>query len=256
MAITRSILGATLALLLGPLTSARAGDSTVPLPVIIQKVIARDDANQRNLQSMEFHETAKTDQLGPDGSVIKHQETRMIIRPGMADEVSILSVRGDDLPSNPDEALQKAKGEEAKRKNVRFALKDMAQRFTIILAGTEVFQGQPVYVLAFTPKPDQSYHDQTEKVLNHLHGKMWISTSDYSVLKTDASLAEPVDIAWFLAQITALDFRYELHNTSGGMGPAFIQTSVAVSAPFLQFRQRMTIEMTQFQSRSGAVAAQ
>ena len=79
---------------------------------------------------------------------------------------------------------------------MRIDLKDIAERFTITLAGMDTCEGQATYVLAFAPKANQGYRDQTEKVLNQLQGKMWISTTDYSVLKTDASLAQPVAIVW------------------------------------------------------------
>jgi hypothetical protein len=253
MTIKTSLGWALLALVGMPVTAA-AADSTVPLATIIERVVARDDANQKSLQSMEFNETLKTEQLDAGGKVTKHQEVHMIVRPGATDEVTVLSAKGDDLPTDPDAAARKAKGEQAKGKSMRFALKDMASRFVIAQEGADVFQGQPVYVLSFEPKPDQSYRDQTEKVLNQLHGKMWISTADYSVLKTEAALAHPVEIAWFLAQITSLDFHYELRGGPGAMGPALIQTSVVVEAPFITVRQRMTFDMTQFRPRTKAAS--
>jgi hypothetical protein len=198
---------------------------------------------------MEYHETLRTERLDEQGQVTQQQELRMIVRPGTSQEVQVLSERGDDLPSNPDEASLQAQGKEAQKKKINFALKDMANRFNVTLTGTDAIQGQSVYVVAFEPKPDQPYRDQTEKVLNHLHGQVWISTRDYSVLRTEATLAEPVEIAWIFAQISALDFHYELNNTSGGMGPARIQTSVKVDALFVTIRQRMTVNMTQFQPR-------
>jgi hypothetical protein len=109
--------------------------------------------------------------------------------------------------------------------------------------------------VAFEPRPNQPYRDQTEKVLNQLHGKMWISTKDYSVLKTEATLAHPVNVAWIFAQVSAIDFRYVLDNTTGGMGPARIQTSVKVDAPFLSIRQRMVVDMSQFEPRAKDLAA-
>jgi hypothetical protein len=244
----------TLTFLAMSATAATATDPTPSLATILQQVIARDEANQKALQSMEFDNAATIEQLDANQHVTKRQDVKMIIRPGAPDEITVLSVHGDDLPSDPDEAARKAKGDESKRKNLRFALKDMAQRFVITLAGTDVYRGQSVYLLAFEPKPDQTYKNQTEKVLNHLHGKMWISTKDYSVLQTDATLAQPVEVAWFLAEISTLDFHYELQNTSGGMGPAAVRTLVVVEALFITIRQRMTVDMTHFRPRSNAIA--
>jgi outer membrane lipoprotein-sorting protein len=231
------------------LSSVFAGEAVPSLATIIQQVIARDDANQKTLQSMEYHQTLKTERLDETGHVMKQQELNMLVRPGASPEIQVLSEKGDDLPSDPDQAALKAQGKAAQTKKINFSLKDMANRFNISLAGTDTFEGQPVYVVAFEPKPNQPYRDQTEKVLNDLQGKMWVSTKDYSVLKTEANLAEPVEVAWIFASITTLNFHYELNNISGGMGPAWIQTSVQLDAPFISIRQRMTVTMTQFVPR-------
>ena len=68
--------------------------------------------------------------------------------------------------------------------------------------------------------------------------------------ETFLALAEPVEIVWIFAQINALDFHYELKNTSGGMGPAQLQVSVRLDALLMTIRQRMTVDMTQFQPRT------
>jgi hypothetical protein len=199
---------------------------------------------------MEYHETLKIERLDSQEQVTQQQVLQMIVRPGTSQEIQVLSEKGDDLPANPDEAALQTQGKKAQKMAVNFALKDMASRFNVTYAGTDAVQGQSVYIVTFEPKPNQPYRDQTEKVLNHLHGHIWISSRDYSVLKIDATLAQPVEVAWIFAHINSVDFHYRLNNTSGGMGPAWIQTSVRVDAPFITIRQRMTVDMTQFQPRS------
>jgi hypothetical protein len=231
----------------------------IPAPpamdALIRQVIARDDSNQKALQSMQYNESLNSDRLDGQGKVMQHQEVRMIVRPGSAQEIEVLSVKGNDLPTDPDQAALQAQGKQAQKNQVRFALKDMAGRFRITYAGSDTIRGQPVYIVAFAPKSDQPYRDQTEKVLNHLHGRMWISPRDYSVLKTEATLAEPVQVAWVFASVTSLDFHYELDGGPGEMGPALIQTMVRVDAPFITIRQRMIVDMTQFQSRAKSIAS-
>lgn len=246
----------SLALLLVAPGIAPAAESAPSLSTIIQRTVARDDANQKELKSMEYRQTLKTERLDDQGGVTQHQEVRMIIRPGAAQEVQVLSARGDNLPADPDQAAQQAQGKAAEMKKIDFSLKDMTGRFKVSLIGTDTFEGAPVYVVAFEPKPgDQPYRDQTEKVLDQLHGKMWISTKDYIVLKTDATLAAPVEIAWIFAEITDVHFHYELHNTTGGLGPAEIKTSVRVDTPLFTIRQRMTVDMGEVVPRTKAVAS-
>jgi hypothetical protein len=222
-----------------------------PLATIIQNVVARDEANQKALQSMQYHEALRTERLDDQGRVVKREELRMIVRPGARVETEVLSEKGDDLPVDPDQASLQAKGKEAQKQNVNFALKDMVSRFHVTFAGSATFAGQPVYVLAFEPRPNQPYRDQTEKVLNHLHGRLWVSTRDYNVLQTEATLAQPVELAWIFAEVTDLNFRYVLNNTTGGMGPSRIETTVKVHVPFLNiFHQHTLIDLAQFQPRT------
>jgi hypothetical protein len=232
-----------------PPMAVSASDSVPPLATIIEQAIARDAATQKALQSMEYHQTLKTERLDDDAHVTQRQELQMVVRPGATQEIQVLSEKGDDLPSNPDEAALQAQGQKAQKQKVDLSLKDLAGRFTITFVGTVAIQGQSAYELAFEPKPGQPYQNQTEKVLNHLHGHMWISARDFSILRTDATLAEPVEIAWVFAEIQALSFHYELNSTTGGLGPAQVLTSVKVTAPFISVNQRMTVDMTQFQRR-------
>jgi hypothetical protein len=227
-----------------------AAEDTPALSTIIEGVIARDAATQKALQSLEYHQTLKTERLDANDHITQQQEIEMIIRPGAADEIQVISEKGDDLPANPDQASLQAQGKKAQRQKFNFSLKDLVSRFSITLAGTGTVHDQAVYIIAFEPKPGQPYRNQTEKVLNQLKGRMWVSTRDYTVLRTEATLAEPVEVAWIFAQVSALSFRYELDNTSGQMGPAHVETSVQVDAPLIAIRQRTTVDLTQFEPRT------
>jgi hypothetical protein len=130
-----------------------------------------------------------------------------------------------------------------------FTLRDLVDRFTIVLAGEDQIAGQPTYVLAFTPKPNQPYHDETEKVVNQLQGHMWISARTYNVLRTEASLVHPVSIAWFLARIPTLDFHYSTQDTDAGFAASQVQITLQVDAFFVGFHERQTIDMTNFRPR-------
>ena len=78
---------------------------------------------------------------------------------------------------------------------------------------------------------------------------MWIRQQDDVILKTEATLAHPVSVAWIFARIATLDFLYELSGTAGEFGPARLQVSVEVDASLLTIRQRQTVNMTDFQPR-------
>ena len=133
-----------------------------------------------------------------------------------------MSIRGDNLPADPDEAAQQAKGKELQRRQQTLDLKALSTRFTLTLQGTSNDLGSKAYIVAFEPKPNQPYHSQTEKVLNQLHGRIWVRASDDTILRTQATLLHPVRVAWIFASITRLDFHYELPAGGSEYGPAWL----------------------------------
>ena len=229
--------------------ACKAADPAPSLSTVLERVIERDSATQKALKTMEYHQTLQTERLDDKGRVTQEQETKAIVRPGAPNEIEVLSAKGDNLPSNPDQAALQAQGKEIQKQKFEFPLKEMVKRFNVTWAGQDKINGQAAYVLAFEPKPGQPYNNQTEKVLNQLRGRTWISSQDYSVLKTEATLAAPVEVAWIFAQVSSLTFLYELENTAGSFGPARVQTSVRVDAPFITIRQQMTVDLTQFEPR-------
>jgi hypothetical protein len=255
MKLSRIFLFGALALILSSVSCAIAVEPTPSLATIIQRTVERDDENQKILKTMEYPQMLKTQRLDDNGQVSQQQELHMIIRPGATQEVQVLLAKGDNLPSDPDQAAQQAQGKAAQVKKMDFSLKDMANRFNVSLVGMNTFEGVPVYVVAFEPKPNQPFRDQTEKVLDQLKGRIWIDASDYMVLKTEANLAAPVEVAWVFAEITEVNFHYELHNTTGGLGPASITTSVKLDAPFITFRQRMIVEMGEVTPRDKKIVS-
>lgn len=226
-----------------------ADADTPPVKAILDGVIARDAQTQRELKAMQYDQTVHTERLDAQGRVTSHQDLKMLVRPGAAEEIHVVEARGDDIPTDPDQASQKAKGQEIARRKQKFDLKSIAARFTITLQGTSMELGAKAYVLAFEPKPNQPYATQTEKVMDQLHGRMWVRASDDTILRTQASLLHPVNIAWILVTIDQLDFRYELPPGGNEYGPAWMETSFAVAAPLIRIRQRQRIDMDHFRPR-------
>jgi len=243
----RFLLLAGLCPLLSGTSPAAAPATTVPsLQTIIDRTLARDDARQRALQSMQYDQVASVDQLDDNGKVTRHETLRMIIRPGANPSMQIVSAQGDNIPANPDQADTQATGRDVESNKQTFTLHDLVNRFTIALAGEDLIAGQPAYVLAFTPKPNQPYQDETEKVVNQLQGRIWISARTFTVLRTEARLARPVSVAWFLASIPTLDFHYSTQDSESGFGSSQVRITLQVDALFVGFHERQTIDMTHF----------
>jgi hypothetical protein len=241
-----------LALPVGESSGAAPTPTATPPPIsaLLNGVIARDAQTQRELKSMAYDEQVHTERLDAAGHVTQHQDLRLIVRPGAKQELEVVSVRGDHLPADPDEAAQEAKGKEMQRRQQTLDLKALSTRFNLTLQGTGTDLGTRAYIVAFEPRPDQPYHSQTEKVLNQLHGRIWVRASDDTILRTEATLLHPVQVAWIFASITRLDFHYELPVGGSEYGPAWLQTFVEVHAPLIAIRQRQRIDMTDFRPRA------
>jgi hypothetical protein len=219
-----------------------------PLDVLVHEVLARDDQTQRELKGMEYDERVLTERLNAQGKVTQHQDLQLIVRPGAKQELQVVSVHGDNLPTDPDEAARQAKGKELQRRQQTFDLKSISTRFNLAFQGESDELGTPAYVISFEPKSNQPYHSQTEKVLNQLHGRIWVRKGDDTILRTEATLLHPVQIAWIFASITKLDFHYELSPNGSEYGPAWLETSVEVTAPLIDIAQRQRIDMTHFRA--------
>ena len=149
------------------------------------------------------------------------------------------------IPSKEINTMEKqAKESESFKGN--FSMRKLAPRFDKQLLGKEVINGQEAYVVGFRPRDGQPYQEKVEKILNNLQGKIWISTADYSILKTDATLAHDVDLAWFFATMHKLDFYYESQPIQEGRGPAKFNLSYRVTALFKEIRQKQFITMRDF----------
>jgi hypothetical protein len=257
-------LGLTIAMLLVPaLVLALAGGAAAPSPsapapaadqaptlqALLDGVVARDAQTQRELKKMEFDDHIVTDRLDTSGKVTQHQDLRVIVRPGAAKQFEVVSMHGDNLPTNPDAAAKQAQGKKAQQFQQAFDLKKIMARFNFTLLGTSNELGPKAYIIGFEPKPNQPYKDLTEKVIDQLHGRFWVRASDDLVLRTQATLLQPVPVAWVFASVTRLDFDYELPPGGSDYGPAWLKTYVEVHAPLIHFDQKQRMDMDHFRPR-------
>jgi hypothetical protein len=220
-----------------------------PLDVLIDRVIARDAATQKALQSMQYRLQSHTEQLDDKGAVTHHEEMEMLVQPGAAQPYKILSVSGDKLPSDLDQAAEGAKNDALSQSQHDFSLKELAHRFNVNYDGATVFKGQKAYILSFSPKANQPAKNETERVVDQLQGRMWIRAQDDAVLQTEADLSAPVNVLWIVAQVKTLHFHYELDSPTSVFCPALLDIEVEIDAPLIHIRQRQGIVMTDARPR-------
>jgi len=226
-----------------------ASAATPSLQKIVERTVAHDEERQKTLRSMQYDQTANLDELDAKGEVMKHETLQMIVYPGGNPAMKIVSVKGDRIPADPDQAEAQAKGRDVEDNKNNFTLKELVDRFDLSLAGETQLNGHNAYIIAFAPRANQPYHNQTEKIVNQLHGKIWVSADTYDVLQTEASLAEPVSVAWFIAKVSRVDFHYSRPDISKDFTPCQVQIAVEVHAVFMGFYERQIVDMKNFKSR-------
>ncbi len=223
--------------------AARADPSVTD---IIARTLQKDEARQQALPSMRYDETATIDQLDRQERVTRHEVLALIMSPGARPPVKVTAVGGDAAPPLGDRAAVQGLVDDVEGNQATFTLRDLADRFVVTLVGHDVIEGAPVYVLAFAPRPGQPWKDDTEKVVNQLHGQVWISRRTWKVLRTDATLAGPVRVAWFLATVPTLRFEYRTHESDAGFADSQETITLEVDALFVGYHERQTIQMSHF----------
>jgi hypothetical protein len=213
---------------------------------IIAKTLANDDARERTLQSMQYDQTAEIDQLDSQERVTRRDILTMVMSPGSHPSTKITSVSGDNAPPLSDHAAVQGMADDVAGNQATFTLHDLADRFVITHEGDGLIDDVPVFILAFAPKAGQPWRDDTEKVVNQLHGHVWISQLTYHVLRTEAVLTRPVRVAWFFAKVPTLRFEYRTHDSASGFADSQERITLDVRAPFVGYHERQVIRMTRF----------
>ncbi len=105
---------------------------------------------------MQYDQTAHLEELDSGGAVQRQETLQMIIYPGGNPAMKIVSVKGDHIPSNPDEAEAQAKGRDVEDNKQNFTLRTLVDRFNLALDGEEQLAGREAYVIAFTPQAESA----------------------------------------------------------------------------------------------------
>ena len=71
--------------------------------------------------------------------------------------------------------------------------KELTARYTFELVGREDVAGRPAYVLTFRPKSENLPVKQiTDRLLNHLGGKVWVDAGEFEVARAEIDLLDEV----------------------------------------------------------------
>lgn len=189
------------------------------LESILENILRCDDEMHQKMKRFEYDQYVLTRRYNSAGKEVEKKQLTMSVRPSGQTLLSVVANKSGVVNTEDESALNKTKAAQDSRKiESKFSVRCLLPRFDVWLIGEESWQNYPAYVLGFKPKAKDNqkpYTDRMEKVLAHLAGKMWVSKTDYIILRTEAELSEPVDLAWFFAKMESMSFRFEAQWVSG-----------------------------------------
>lgn len=269
-------LGIFLLVLVSRLASAAAEEKELSALEIFDRTLAAFDNQRTALRDWQYYQTLTTHQFDGSGNVTARGTWQSIVRPGdprpleyiaermegklsfFKSESASQSSSASSPPASPasspkskprDEAQEKNQAESAVEAVRKYNLRD---RYDWKRLPDETVAGEDAYVITFEPKPRQNARSREERFFSLLAGKLWVSRSDFIVLKMEVGLQSPCHLFWILARVTTFQFTYVLEPSRG---PRLFRLSRAtaktvVSFPFFAVRQKHWLTIDKYEPRT------
>ena len=258
-------------LLIGRLAFA-AEEKELTALEIFDRALAAFDNQRVALREYQYYQTLTTHQFDGDGKVTARGTWQSIVRPGdprpleyiaermegklsffKSESSSASSPSASPAPSSKskprDEAEEKNQAESAVEAVRKYNLRE---RYNWKRLPDETVMGESACVIAFEPKPHQNTRSREERFFGLLAGKIWVSRSDFLILKMDVALQSPCQLFWILARVTTFQFTYILEPSRG---PRLFRLSkgtakTVVSFPFIAVRQKHWLTIDKYEART------
>ena len=218
--------------LLATLGIALAGDPD-PVDIVRRSLDAFDGENSRIARNYTFLEHVETRRLKDSGAVDSRSSKTYDVTLVEGSPYRRLIER-EDKPLPPEEErrqqdelrksiesrreetpAQRAKrlaDFEKERTKYRAAMREIPDAYNFRLAGEEVIDGRPAYVIEATPRPGYKPRSRYAKLYPHMKGTLWINKTDYHLAKTEAELIDNFNLGWVLVRV-AKGARVRLEQT-------------------------------------------
>ena len=206
-------------------TTSVAGEQNEPAPdprAIIEKAVAKDIFNWEAAKDYTFLERMQQDSLDGSGAVKSSKsETHEIMV--LYGEPFERTVAKDDKPlsekeqkkqdeefdketrkranETPEERQKRIQKYEKERDEERAFVREILDAYDFTLAGTEVLNGRPTWVIDGTPHPGFEGKRRESKMLPKIKPRFWIDQQDYSWAKLRAEFTDTVSFGWVVARL-------------------------------------------------------
>lgn len=202
---------------------AAAADATLPKASdLVGKFVARSQEEDRENfdDKYGFIERRLHDELDRNGNVKEHSdETFQIIL--LENHRYPRLIAKDGKPLVADEQRKQAEREkrflDEERKKSAGPGKDgnsdsleldnqFLSHFRFDVVGQEVLNGRPSYVVTVIPRAGNlPVRNNSEKIITHMQGKVWVDEQDYTLVKCDLHLTEPTSFYGVLGSVRQVD---------------------------------------------------
>ena len=258
--------------------SAVAEEKELPALEIFDRALTSFNNQRSALRDWQYKQTLTTHQFDSAGKTVARGTWQSIVRPGdprpleytaerMEGTLSFFKAESTPPPasspspsSSPgtlpqpkakprEEKEEKNQAESAVEAIRKYNLRD---RYNWKRLPEENVGGESAYVLAFEPKPRQNVRSREERFFSLLAGKIWVSRTDFIILKMDVALQSPCQLFWILARVTTFQFTYVLEPSRG---PRLFRLSRAtaktvVTFPFYAVRQKHWLTTDKYEPRT------
>lgn len=257
-------------LLLSPVLPLKAEEDKHAALAIFDAALAQFEGSRVALRKWQYHQTLTTHQLDGAGKVMAKGTWHSIVRPGdprpleytresMEGKLSFFKAGADDTtPAKTAGTPQPKTRVEPEKNQAESAVEavrkyNLRDRYLWKRLPDENVAGESAYVIAFEPKPKQNTRSREERFFGLLAGKLWVSRSDFTLLKAEAALQSPCELFWILARVTTFQLTYEVEPARAGNRLLRLTKATArtvVAFPFYSVRQRHWLTTDKYEPRS------
>jgi hypothetical protein len=236
---------------------------------IFDAALAQFEASRVALRKWQYHQTLTTHQFDSDGKVIAKGTWRSIVRPGdpqppeftaksMEGKLSFFEAGAEEPEAATKDAVAAKAASKPEKNQTESAVEavrkyNLRDRYLWKRLPDENVVGESAYVIAFEPKPKQNTRSREERFFGLLAGKLWVSRSDFTVLKAEAALQSPCQLFWIIARVTAFQLTYEVEPARAGnrlLRLTKASAKTVVTFPFYSVRQRHWQSVEKYEPRT------
>jgi hypothetical protein len=189
---------------------------------IIRASLERNSFNESRLKDYTYTESQETRTLDKSGAVVKTERAisevlnlygrpykRRVSKDGRAlegkekekaDQEFEKEVHKRELETEEQSRKQEEEREKERAERRRF-LQEIPKAYAFRIAGEEMLDGMPVWVIDAEPRPDFQSTVKRADLLKKLRGRLWIDKESLQWVRAEAEVIESISFGGFLAKL-------------------------------------------------------